>query len=92
MSKIRVCSMCGNLGAMAEATDEQAYRVLTVAKVDMRATRNKWRVRVWVCSACETPLIELYPELMSQSSRRALLGINDEPLTISEEGNRSCET
>lgn len=86
MKKIRLCSMCGALGEQHTADDEVAYRVLGAAKVDMRASRGKWRVRVWVCGTCDTPTIELYPELMSQDARRVLLGIDDAPLVIDEEG------
>lgn len=86
MKKIRVCSMCGALGEQAEAADEVAYRVMNAAKVDMRFGQGQWRIRVWICGACETPLLELYPERMAQSKRRALLGLNPEPLAIEEGG------
>jgi hypothetical protein len=86
LKKIRLCPQCGALGEQQTASDEVAYRVLAAAKVDMRATRDRWMVRVWICTACDTPTIEIFPAVMSQDKRRSLLGIDEAPLVIDEEG------
>jgi hypothetical protein len=86
VSKIRVCTMCGQLGQMLTVSPSAFIDVMCGARLMTHNFPAGWLVNVWRCDNCQTPLIEIYPGGLSQGARRELLGISDDdaPLVIEE--------
>ena len=86
MSKIRVCTMCGQLATMPELDTSTVTALMGVWGVSGWTANEVLQARGWECPNCETPMIEIFPQNLAQSARRAQLNAarRDAPLVIEE--------